>query len=783
MRRARSFLGAAVIAAGAGLLIHSLWPRVGLPSLGVPGDAPFPGLWRWFFAVWLPLLFPVYTAVHARLATWGGGGGLAAAAIHRGRVWDRRSYAALLVFLGLLLGWKWLPDWRLVFGAVFVGVLFLKTIGLALTLYRALALAPGADGPAVDPPILPRQLFLAAFLLYAFLAPYVVTAVSTTGDEHVYLLTTVSMLADGDLSVANNLEQRDWQRFYWGRVSPSEWQGQFPVFPAILLPGYALAALVLPAYPLAGRLGATLTIALVAALLGVQAYRLCRELGASRRAAFWAWLVVALTPPILVNASHLYPDLPAALVAIVAVRVLLRIPERPWAGLALEMAAAAALTFLKVRYLGLGIGLLLAGAARLATQRVGLGLSLLVGLVGPVLYLSWLDPPWLWSIQERLLGGYGYLTLRSALASLWRWDWRMTEAVMGILADQEFGLFYYGPHWILAVVGVALRWRRAPTTTLLLLGVAGLYVMVLAQQRWMQWDAGWTPPPRFVLVVAPLLSPFIAETFERGRGRFLAAVNTVSLTWCAGVAFVLAVVPFWRYNGLSGRSTLLQVLGHRLELDVARFLPSVRVPNPWTWRVLAVAGVVLMVGCVLGLRRRDPDGGGWGIGATVLSPVRAVGLVAALALAWLAAAALVPTAFLEGVAMRHSSGIQFGSYTWDPNLWVMKRNGEVAERIVTWPGRTEISIVAGGFMQNGGGGQMTLLLDGQPVRTWVLEAGRDQWVTRTYVATTRTAFGRPMLSLRFTDLADRHPSPQGPVTQHAFVGQIRLRRSAAGDPG
>jgi hypothetical protein len=659
---------------------------------------------------------------------------------------------------------------------LFVGLLLVKTAGLVLTFYRTLVVAPEAPGASADPPALPRQMFLAAFLLYAFLAPYVITAVSTTGDEHVYLLTTVSMLADGDLDVANNLERRDWRPFYWGRASPSDWQGQSPVFPALLLPGYALGALALPGYPLAGRLGATLTIALVAAAIGVQAYRLCRELGASRPAAFWAWLVVALTPPILVNASHLYPDLPAALVAIVAARALLRIPGRSWSGMAVVTTAAIALTLLKGRYLGLGLGLVLVGTTRVAMRHLAVGLALLVLLVGPVLALAWRDPPWIWRLQESLFGDYGYLTLRSAIASLSRWNGRMTQALVGMMVDQEFGLLYYGPHWVLAVVGIAFLWRRSRATTLSLLGVTGLYLVVLAQHRWMQWDAGWTPPPRFALVVAPLLSPFIAEAFDRGRGRLLAAANTVWLTWCVVIAFALAVAPFWRYNGLIGRSTLLHVLGQRLELDFARYLPSVRVPNPWTWPLLAVAGVIVLAGCVFVLRRRTPAAG-WGVGAVVLSPARAGGLVGALALAWLSAAVLAPTAFLEGVAMRHSSGVQFGSYTWEPNLWVLRRNAEIAERIVTWPGQTEISIVAGGFMQNGGGGRMTLLLDGQVVRTWVLEAGRDEWVTRTYTATAATAFGRPTLTLRFADLADRHPSPAGPVTQHAFVGQIRLRRS------
>ena len=55
-------------------------------------------------------------------------------------------------------------------------------------------------------------LFWIAFLFYAFLTAYVVTALSTAGDEHLYLLDTQSLYADWDLDIRNNVAQRSRRR-------------------------------------------------------------------------------------------------------------------------------------------------------------------------------------------------------------------------------------------------------------------------------------------------------------------------------------------------------------------------------------------------------------------------------------------------------------------------------------------------------------------------------------------------------------------------------------------
>ena len=147
-----------------------------------------------------------------------------------------------------------------------------------------------------------------------------------------------------------------------------------------------------------------------------------------------------------------------------------------------------------------------------------------------------------------------------------------------------------------------------------------------------------------------------------------------------------------------------------------------------------------------------------------------------LLLLWLGAAAVVPTWAVEAEAMHHSGGIQYGSYATQPILWVVPRNAELWEPIVTWPGRTRVTIRAGGLTTTGQAPRMTLVVDGRTIETWVLEAGLGSWREATYTASIRTGFGRPVLALRFTDTLDRRSPPR---LQHAYVDRIQLRWTPA----
>jgi hypothetical protein len=759
----------AALAAAAGALTFGLWPALGLPEGGIPRlDAPFPGQWRAFFALWLPLLFPAFTLVHVALARRTAPGAIRAVAA--ARRWDWASHAALGLFPAWLLAWRGAASWRLALGAFFVTVLLGKSALLVVALHRA---GFGTATPEADAAALrggPLLLGAAALLLYAGLAPYVVLAVSTAGDEPLYLLGAHSLLADGDFALENNTQRDDFAGFYWGRGQPWAGHGGFLAFPVLLVPAYGVLRAVLPGWPLAGRLGATWTLALCTALAGVAAYRLCRRMGCPRPAAFWAWVALALTPPFIVASGHIYPEVPAALATLLGIAAVLRIRERPGAGIAGVGAAATALVLLKERFMPLGLGLLAWAALRLARRWRWAWAAALLGLavVGAALWLA--APasqlfPYLAGLRVRTLGD---------------WNWLMGLAALGLVADQEFGLLFYAPVWGLAMAGVPGLWRRQRAMALGLLGLVVGYLTVVVKYRWMQWDAGWTPPPRFLLAVVPLLVPFLAEALDRLRGPGLALVHTLALVWSGAIAWCLAVVPFWRYNGLTGRSTLLRLAGERLELDLARFLPSLRAPTDWTWAVLAAGGLALAVATIRAAG--PPRAAGWGRGALLLRPRGAAAASAVLGAAWVAAALVVPTRAIEAEAMRHTAGIQFGAYQWDDVLWVMPRDGELAERIVTWPGVTRITVTAAGLSTTGVAPRLALLLDDRLVAEWELEVtplrswqrrtfALQGWRQRTYTAAVPTRLGRPTLRLRVTQTRDDRRADQ---VQHAYVDRLVL---------
>jgi hypothetical protein len=438
--------------------------------------------------------------------------------------------------------------------------------------------------------------------------------------------------------------------------------------------------------------------------------------------------------------------------------------------LVIVTASAAAMVALKDRYVPVGLGLLAWAGIRLSRYRRALALGLLAGVaVAGALVLVFNPLP---RVFQRLQG----------TGVLWRvlstWNGTMPRAGLGLLADQEFGLLYYGPHWALAAPGLVLLWRRQREAAIGLIGITLFYLAVLVKWRWMQWDAGWTPPPRFILCVVPLLVPFVVEVFDRCRGWLLASVNTLCLLWSGVIAFVLAVVPFWRYNDLDGRTTLLQIAGDAVGLDLASFLPSLRFPTSWTWIVLAVGGALLLSLCWYWVGSRRPRVDGWGVGTILLPPGASIALPLGLAIAWIGLAAIVPTSTVDGVAMQHTAGIQFGSREFHDVVWVMTRPGDVSQRIVTWPGVTEITIRAAGYSMIGGTPHMRLLLDETEVHAWQLAADRE-WVVGQYTARVPTRFARPTLRIEFTDILDRRDAQ---IVQHAWVGRIRLKRLPAGTP-
>ena len=183
--------------------------------------------------------------------------------------------------------------------------------------------------------------------------------------------------------------------------------------------------------------------------------------------------------------GHLYPEVPGALITLLGVRAVLSLPRGIWSGLVGIGVAATVLVVLKERYAPLALGLLLWAALWLARRRPGIAVLLLVGIaiVGAGLLTMAPVPGIIWQIPA----------LR--LANLWSWNHYVPRAAVGLLADQEFGLLFSAPAWVLAAVGAPLLWQRQRNANLGLLGLFVFYLVVVAKFHWIRWDADGGPRP------------------------------------------------------------------------------------------------------------------------------------------------------------------------------------------------------------------------------------------------------------------------------------------------
>jgi hypothetical protein len=202
-------------------------------------------------------------------------------------------------------------------------------------------------------------------------------------------------------------------------------------------------------------------------------------------------------------------------------------------------------------------------------------------------------------------------------------DWyALLVATAGLLVDRQYGLLIVAPVYALAVVGLAALWR-SPSHRMLVVAVGVLalpYVALTADFR--VWWGGWSPPARYLAVLAPLLAAPLA------RSLLALAANRVYLTLfavLAGLGWLVTVAileqlsdPSLEQALLSNPSRnpmLLRWLLLRFGLDLAPILPSIapwfndrRDPLPWLQIVgyLGALGILVGVAVRTILRTRAP---------------------------------------------------------------------------------------------------------------------------------------------------------------------------------
>jgi hypothetical protein len=407
----------------------------------------------------------------------------------------------------------------------------------------------------VSPIALLRQLAPFVLALAALTAAFLAMRPDTTGDEPHYLLVAESIAFDGDLDLTNDYASRERTL----RVTTS-----FPLDPfrhaadyddsGRLRPlhGVGLSALLAPAVGLGGLTGARLLMVLIAALLADQLLRLLRDLKLKRRYRIAAWVAVVGCSPLLVFASQIYPEVPAALLIVVALRVMIRHAASPL-GLAIGASAGVALVWLHVRYIPLALGVfagLLLAAARARTSGEADGLrGSLVAYAGSAMrnWRTTLVPIavpaaiGLGAFAAAFQYWYGtvaptapYRAFSTTNAGDAGWDFFYKYALADILSPVHGWIPFAPVHWIgLAALGCLILRFGWPAAACLAVAVG--YELILASAA---PNIGWGLPARYLIPVLPLIAVPIAVALQYVRFSRLLFVPLLAASLWFGVAAV-----------------------------------------------------------------------------------------------------------------------------------------------------------------------------------------------------------------------------------------------------
>ena len=445
--------------------------------------------------------------------------------------------------------------------------------------------------------------FVLAFALFAASIPRLTTFLNpVTGDEPFYLMTAYSILTDGDIDETNNFANRDWLRFYPTYPLAQDWQG-WPGISPDLPPhpsktyrqglyskhGLGIPVLILLPFALGGRVGVVLLYNLMAAGVAANVYLLARAVASRRRALILTALLMG-SVPLVTYASLIFPEMPAALLLVYAVRRLLAPASAPWQW-ALAGLSVGYLPWLHARFVPIVVAL-----AALFVWR----------------HLRTLRRRSLWAIVPAgalllLFEAYSLIFYHFPIPNKddhagFATGWGPLNGFVGSLVDAQWGLFIVAPVYLLALAALVIfcraRWRDGAALLLVLVP----YALTISAYR--VWWGEWGPAARYWTAALPLLALPLAWWWERaaavrprGAALLLGVVGAWGAIWTLGWLWQ----PQWLYNQPTGVNNLLDHWLGGLGSALAQMLPAYQfyAASPLSLRILwGVATLLLVIAAV-----------------------------------------------------------------------------------------------------------------------------------------------------------------------------------------
>ena len=375
-----------------------------------------------------------------------------------------------------------------------------------------------------DLPLGAAALFVVLAVAYAFSVGIRATnGASITADEPFYLLTTQSLLQDGDLDLRNQYEAHSYEAFF--DHPDGLWKQSRPAPDGRLLSPHnpGLSILVAPGFALGGLTGAQVQLLLIAAATMALAFVLADRLTGSRRVSWLATVGVGLSAIAFVHSTEIYPEMPAAFALTLSLLIVTRREKLTPLDAVGVAAALSAMCWLGIKYAPLAV--LVSGYFLLRAD--GSGRVTLIGFGGlSAALFAWFHVETFGSLTPYsvnvVYSGQSTVEVLSRHVEFGDRVYRL----WGLFVDRRFGIGRWAPLFLAVIPGLVLLVRRDGSHRLVL----GLIVTQLLIATFLAITMmGWWFPGRTLMTVLPLFALPLALVAAAAPGWARAAMALLAV--------------------------------------------------------------------------------------------------------------------------------------------------------------------------------------------------------------------------------------------------------------
>ncbi len=349
-------------------------------------------------------------------------------------------------------------------------------------------------------PLSAAALFILLVVLYLFSIDIRASrGASITGDEPFYLLTTQSLIQDGDLDLTYQFQSRSYEEFF--DHPQGLWRQSVPSHDGRLLSPHnpGLSLLLVPGFALGGLLGTQVQLVVIGAGAMTLAYLLAVRFSRRPDICWPVTLAVGLSATAFIYSSEIYPEFPAAFALLACLLIATR-QKKPSGDDGLYLAIGlTALMWLGVKYAPLAA--LVSAYFLYRSDNCGRLALLTSGVVSGAYFiwfhLSTFDSLTPYNVNVVYAGQTSFELIDSHVSFVDR-----IYRIWGLFIDRRFGIGRWAPILLAAVPAMILMLANVDKRRLLL-GLVSIQVLIATFVAITMM--GWWFPGRTLLTVLPLL--------------------------------------------------------------------------------------------------------------------------------------------------------------------------------------------------------------------------------------------------------------------------------------